>query len=155
VRDLFERFSVTIFLSMVIGAALLALAGLVGYLYCDRLHRRSAQATEPIDEIPAPDIGPIDHVIGHVMMDCRSCGKNNRVTYARLLKRPTCGLCKLRLLPRRRVVFQTLRNLSDERLDRELNTVWSDYDKIWSTLHRGLFGIMSGAKKAGTDEATN
>ena len=73
---------------------------------------------------------------GHfVQVDCRECGKLNRIPSDRLLNRPICGGCKSRLLPKRKITLCHIRNMEfDRALSLELDGVIADYDKFWPTL---------------------
>jgi ribosomal protein S27E len=73
---------------------------------------------------------------GHfVQVDCRECGKLNRIPSDRLRNRPICGGCKSRLLPKRKITLCHIRNLEfDRALSKELDGVITDYDKFWPTL---------------------
>lgn len=75
------------------------------------------------------------HAGHYVEVDCASCGKMNRIPSQRLRSRPLCGSCRARLLPKRQIVITHVRNLDfDPALRRELDAVWSDYDRFWFTL---------------------
>jgi ribosomal protein S27E len=78
----------------------------------------------------------LDERAGHfVQVDCRNCGKMNRIPADRVRHRPTCGACKTRLMPKRRITLYTVRNLEfDKALSAELNTAMDDYRKFWETL---------------------
>jgi hypothetical protein len=68
-----------------------------------------------------------------VEMDCRNCGKVNRVPAHRLRDQPKCGRCKNRLMPRSKIVVCSVTPM-DGALRLELQEVWSDVDKLWQCL---------------------
>lgn len=68
-----------------------------------------------------------------VEVDCRGCGQFNRIPSHRLRDRPKCGRCKVRLMPKRRVVLCRERPM-DDALRAELNRVWTDEDRLWQSL---------------------
>ena len=68
-----------------------------------------------------------------VEVDCRACGKLNRVPGHRLRDRPKCGRCKERLMPRYRVVLCRVSPMP-ARLSAELDTIWTDEDRLWQSL---------------------
>lgn len=68
-----------------------------------------------------------------VEVDCRGCGQFNRVPSHRLRDRPKCGRCKVRLMPKRRIVLCRVRQM-DGALRTELDAVWTDEDRLWQSL---------------------
>lgn len=68
-----------------------------------------------------------------VEVDCRGCGQFNRVPSHRLRDRPKCGRCKVRLMPKRRIVLCRVRPM-DGALRTELDAVWTDEDRLWQSL---------------------
>ncbi|HSX22903.1 MAG TPA: hypothetical protein VLE97_09040 [Gaiellaceae bacterium] len=68
-----------------------------------------------------------------VEVDCRSCGKFNRVPGHRLRDKPKCGQCKTRLMPGKRVVLCRVRPMEGP-LRSELDAVWTDEEKLWQAL---------------------
>lgn len=88
---------------------------------------------------------------GHfVQVDCRECGKLNRIPSDRLRSRPICGGCKSRLLPKRKITLCHIRNLEfDRALSLELDGVIADYDKFWPTLDAHF--KRNGIKKVALD----
>jgi hypothetical protein len=68
-----------------------------------------------------------------IELDCRACGQFNRVPSHRLRDKPKCGRCKARLMPGRRLVLCRLSRL-DGALDKELDAVWRDEDRLWQSL---------------------
>jgi ribosomal protein S27E len=78
----------------------------------------------------------VEERAGHfVQVDCKECGKVNRIPADRLRSRPICGGCKSKLLPKRKITLYTIKNLEfDRALSLELDSVISDYDKFWPTL---------------------
>jgi hypothetical protein len=68
-----------------------------------------------------------------VEVDCRGCGKFNRVPGHRLRDRPKCGHCKARLMPGKRVVLCRVSTMNS-RLSAELDEVWKDEDRLWQAL---------------------
>lgn len=68
-----------------------------------------------------------------VEVDCRGCGKFNRVPARRLRDRPICGRCKTRLMPGRRIVLCRSKQV-EGRLNKELDALWSDEDLLWRHL---------------------
>ncbi len=68
-----------------------------------------------------------------VEVDCRGCGQFNRVPSHRLRDRPKCGRCKARLMPGKRVVLCRVRPM-EALLRRELDSLWTDEEKLWQTL---------------------
>ena len=68
-----------------------------------------------------------------VEVDCRACGQFNRVPSHRLRDRPKCGRCKVRLMPKRRIVLCRVRQM-DGALRTELDAVWTDEDRLWQSL---------------------
>ena len=68
-----------------------------------------------------------------VEVDCRGCGQFNRVPSHRLRDRPKCGRCKVRLMPKRRIVLCRVRQM-DSALRTELDAVWTDEDRLWQSL---------------------
>ena len=109
--------------TVVINLALFAGFFGVGFLlrrWVDRRRRRG-------DDVAFSDPGV------SVEVDCRGCGQFNRVPSHRLRDRPKCGRCKVRLMPRHRVVLCRVTAM-DGRLSAELNAVWSDEDRLWQSL---------------------
>lgn len=68
-----------------------------------------------------------------VEVDCRGCGQFNRVPQERLRDRPKCGKCKVKLMPKKRVVLCRV-SAMEEAMRADINKVWDDEDKLWSTL---------------------
>lgn len=68
-----------------------------------------------------------------IEVDCRACGKFNRVPGHRLRDRPKCGQCKARLMPGKRVVFCRVRPMEGV-LRRGVNALWTDEDQLWGLL---------------------
>ena len=68
-----------------------------------------------------------------VEVDCRGCGQFNRVPSHRLRDRPKCGRCKVRLMPKRRIVLCRVRQM-DGLLRAEMDAVWTDEDRLWQSL---------------------
>ena len=68
-----------------------------------------------------------------VEMDCRECGKVNRVPAHRLRDHPKCGGCKVRLMPRKKIVVCHVTKM-DGSLRDELDSVWNDEEKLWQSL---------------------
>jgi len=68
-----------------------------------------------------------------VEVDCRQCGKGNRVPSHRLRDHPKCGRCKVRLMPKKRVVVCRVTAMEGSLRD-ELNAVWDDEDRLWQSL---------------------
>jgi hypothetical protein len=70
-----------------------------------------------------------------VEVDCRACGKFNRVPGHRLRDRPKCGRCKAALMPGKRVVLcRVTSSLMKGPLRAELDAVWSDESRLWQAL---------------------
>ena len=70
-----------------------------------------------------------------VEVDCRACGKFNRVPGHRLRDRPKCGRCKVFLMPGKRVVLcRVTSSLMKGPLRAELDAVWSDEGRLWEAL---------------------
>lgn len=91
-----------------------------------RWFRRRARRDSAVDEVFS-DPGY------SVEVDCRGCGQFNRVPGHRLRDHPKCGRCKVRLMPKRRVVLCRVRPM-DEALRKELDAVWADEDRLWQSL---------------------
>lgn len=68
-----------------------------------------------------------------IEVDCRTCGKINRVPSRRLLDRPRCGRCKVRLMPGRRVVLCREVPMAAP-LSAALDATWRDEDRLWQCL---------------------
>jgi hypothetical protein len=68
-----------------------------------------------------------------IELDCRACGQFNRVPSHRLRDKPKCGRCKARLMPGKKLVLCRLSRL-DGALDKELDAVWKDEDRLWQSL---------------------
>lgn len=68
-----------------------------------------------------------------VEVDCRACGKFNRVPQERLRDRPKCGRCKVRLMPKKSVVICRVSSM-EAGMRADINKVWDDEDKLWATL---------------------
>lgn len=68
-----------------------------------------------------------------VEVDCRACGKFNRVPSYRLRDRPKCGSCKVRLMPGKCVVLCRMTPMNRS-LSAELDAVWKDEDRLWQSL---------------------
>ena len=68
-----------------------------------------------------------------VETDCRGCGKVNRVPAHRLRDHPKCGSCKVRLMPRKKIVVCHVTKMSGS-LRSELDEVWNDEEKLWQSL---------------------
>lgn len=68
-----------------------------------------------------------------VETDCRGCGKVNRVPAHRLRDHPRCGLCKARLMPRKKIVVCHV-TMMDGSLRSELDAVWDDEERLWQSL---------------------
>lgn len=68
-----------------------------------------------------------------VEVDCRGCGQFNRVPSHRLRDKPKCGRCKVRLMPGKRVVLCRVRPMEGA-LRAELDSVWTDEDRLWQSL---------------------
>lgn len=70
-----------------------------------------------------------------VEVDCRACGKFNRVPGHRLRDRPKCGRCKVYLMPGKRVVVcRVTSSLMKGPLRVELDAVWTDENRLWQAL---------------------
>ena len=70
-----------------------------------------------------------------VEVDCRACGKFNRVPGHRLRDRPKCGSCKAALMPGKRVVLcRVTSSLMKGPLRAELDAVWTDESRLWQAL---------------------
>jgi thioredoxin family protein len=70
-----------------------------------------------------------------VEVDCRACGKFNRVPGHRLRDRPKCGRCKVHLMPGKRVVVcRVTSSLMKGPLRVELDAVWTDESRLWQGL---------------------
>ena len=70
-----------------------------------------------------------------VEVDCRACGKFNRVPGHRLRDRPKCGRCKVALMPGKRVVVcRVTSSLMKGPLRAELDAVWTDESRLWQAL---------------------
>ena len=70
-----------------------------------------------------------------VEVDCRACGKFNRVPGHRLRDRPKCGSCKAPLMPGKRVVLcRVTSSLMKGPLRAELDAVWTDESRLWQAL---------------------
>ena len=68
-----------------------------------------------------------------VEVDCRGCGKINRVPGHRLRDHPKCGRCKERLMPQKKIVLCHVRTMEGS-LRSELDAVWNDEEKLWQAL---------------------
>lgn len=68
-----------------------------------------------------------------VEVDCRGCGKVNRVPGHRLRDHPKCGRCKARLMPQKKIVLCHVRMMEGS-LRSELDAVWDDEEKLWQAL---------------------
>lgn len=68
-----------------------------------------------------------------VETDCRNCGKVNRVPAHRLRDHPKCGRCKMRLMPKKKIVVCHVAKM-DGSLRDELDAVWNDEEKLWQSL---------------------
>jgi hypothetical protein len=68
-----------------------------------------------------------------IELDCRVCGRQNRVPSERLRDRPRCGGCKKALMPGRRVTI-CHSNRIEGSLRERLNAAWMDFDLLWSCL---------------------
>jgi hypothetical protein len=68
-----------------------------------------------------------------VEVDCRACGKFNRVPSHRLRDRPKCGQCKVRLMPGKGVVICRVSPMSGQ-LSSDLYTSWKDDEQLWQCL---------------------
>jgi hypothetical protein len=68
-----------------------------------------------------------------VELDCRACGRQNRVPSERLRDRPKCGGCKKTLMPGKRLTICHA-NLIEGSLRESLNAAWMDSDHFWSCL---------------------
>lgn len=68
-----------------------------------------------------------------VEVDCRGCGQFNRVPHERLRDHPKCGRCKVRLMPKNRVVLCKVTPM-EKNMRADINKVWDDEEKLWSTL---------------------
>ncbi len=68
-----------------------------------------------------------------VEVDCRACGQFNRVPSHRLRDRPSCGRCKARLMPGKRVVLCRVSPM-EGLLRTELDALWRDEDRLWQCL---------------------
>jgi hypothetical protein len=75
-----------------------------------------------------------------VEMDCKACGQFNRVAWHKLLAKPLCGRCKVRLMPRTRVNITTVTKV----FDTQLTKIWNDYDGLWQYID-GVFTKHSSA----------
>lgn len=84
-----------------------------------------------------------------VEVDCRGCGKLNRVPGHRLRDKPKCGRCKTRLMPGRRVVLCRVTPM-EVRFRDELNAMWADEDRLWQTLADHV-ALENKAKKEALD----
>jgi len=101
--------------------------------------RRRLDRARPVDPPPAPP--PVEEVTPQdpkdlgvaVEVDCKACGKFNRVPSHRLRDRPACGRCKARLMPGKHLVLCRRAPL-DDRLRSELRVVWLDFDQLWKCL---------------------
>lgn len=103
----------------------IVLVGVIGF-FSGRLVQNRKRA-QPDAEMSAAPLGV------SVEVDCRACGKHNRVPFERARDRPKCGRCKVALMPNKHLVICRLRSIS-EALDRELNAVWRDEAQFWPTL---------------------
>lgn len=87
--------------------------------------------------LKAQDVRESIEADGHyVQVDCAECGKMNRIAAINIRRRPICGGCKKKLLPKKRISILRVRNLPfDQKLDAQLtgDTI-KDYDKFWATL---------------------
>jgi hypothetical protein len=68
-----------------------------------------------------------------VEVDCRECGQFNRVPQERLRDRPKCGRCKVKLMPKNRVVLCRVTPM-EKAMRADINKVWDDETKLWDTL---------------------
>jgi hypothetical protein len=68
-----------------------------------------------------------------VEVDCRSCGQFNRVPQERLRDKPKCGRCKVRLMPKLKVVLCRVSPM-EAAMRADINKVWDDEAKLWDTL---------------------
>ena len=95
---------------------------------------------------------PIEADGHYVQIDCAQCSKLNRIAASNVKRRPICGGCKSRLLPKRRISILRVRNLPfDKGLDAQLDAATiKDYDKFWSTL-ANHFGQTGTAKNEPID----
>jgi len=87
--------------------------------------------------LKAQDVRESIEADGHyVQVDCAECGKMNRIAAVNIRRRPICGGCKKKLLPKKRISILRVRNLPfDQRLDAALDSsTIKDYDKFWATL---------------------
>lgn len=83
-----------------------------------------------------PEDGPEDAFSGlgySVEMDCRGCGKVNRVPGHRLRDCAKCGCCKARLMPLRKIVVCRV-SVMDGSLRSDLDAVWNDEERLWQRL---------------------
>jgi hypothetical protein len=68
-----------------------------------------------------------------VEVDCRACGKFNRVYASRLRDRPVCGRCKAKLMPGKRVMLTRVIPMEGV-IRSELNKHWTDETRLWEIL---------------------
>ncbi len=98
----------------------------------DRAHDdRSSSSVDSVDDDPDRDSDIARYSDGgFVEVDCRHCGKTNRVPHARLRDRPKCGRCKSRLMPGRGVTFCRTNRL----LGADIGAMLYDPDRLWDRL---------------------
>lgn len=68
-----------------------------------------------------------------IELDCRECGRQNRVPSERLRDRLRCGGCKEALMPGRRLTI-CHSNTIDGPLRESLNAAWMDSNHFWNCL---------------------
>jgi len=114
---------------MLLGAFIAIL--IMGFAKAVSEHMKLRQQLELQKQTPT-----IEERAGHfVQVDCKECGKINRIAADKVRRRPICGGCKSKLLPKRKITLYTVRNLDfDKALSLELDAVMSDYDRFWLAL---------------------
>jgi len=100
----------------------------IGHLMAHVLRRRRPRLSSR-----NPDDETFSGLGYSVETDCRNCGKVNRVPAHRLRDHPKCGRCKMRLMPRTKIVVCHVRKM-DGGLRDELDAVWNDEEKLWQSL---------------------
>lgn len=115
---------------------MIGIAYVLGMLSCAALYwmhsKRSKVTAKPIqsEDPRSMEFSPAGF---SVEVDCRACGKFNRIPGHRLRDRPLCGSCKTRLMPRHQLRLCRVTTLA-KALSDELNTVWKDQDRLWEVL---------------------
>ena len=122
---------------MVPAWVLIALAvGVFDVYWLQSIWRRervaSPEASEPVTSSESSTFSAPGY---SVEVDCRACGKFNRVPGHRLRDRPKCGSCKAALMPGKRVVLcRVTSSLMKGPLRAELDAVWADESRLWQAL---------------------